>query len=138
MQVKFKKLHPNAVIPKYAKSGDAGLDMTATSRTFEGGQWVYGTGLAVEIPEGYVGYVFPRSSIYKSGLHLSNAVGVVDAGYRGEVRARFYDTGTGIAYSVGDRVCQMVIMPFPKIEPVEAAELSDSERGTDGWGSSGR
>jgi dUTP pyrophosphatase len=138
MQVRFKKLHPNAVIPKYSKPGDAGLDLVATTRVLDGDQWVYGTGLAVEVPEGYVGYVFPRSSIYKSGLSLTNAVGVVDSGYRGEVKARFYDTGSGKAYEVGDRVCQLVIMPYPHIEPVEATELSETVRGVNGWGSSGR
>ena len=138
MQVRFKKLHPDAVIPQYAKPGDAGLDLTAVSCRFENDQVIYGTGLAVEIPDGYVGLIFPRSSVYKTGLVLSNCVGVADSGYRGELGARFYTAGYGMDYGPGDRICQLVILPYPQIEPVEAEELSSTERGTGGWGSSGR
>ena len=89
MQVKIKKLSPQAVIPTYAKEGDAGIDLVATSIKFDGTQITYGTGLAMEIPEGFVGLVFPRSSIRKTDLSLSNSVGVIDSGYRGEIQATF-------------------------------------------------
>src|SRR5690606_10497369 len=90
MKVKIKRLHPQAVIPSYAKPGDAGMDLTATSKSYdENGNVVYGTGLAFEIPEGYVGLLFPRSSNSKTDLILSNSVGVLDSGYRGEVMFKF-------------------------------------------------
>ena len=160
MEVKIKKLHPDAIIPKYAKPGDAGLDLTATSMEYdEYGNICYGTGLAFEIPEGYVGLVFPRSSIYKEQLLLSNAVGVIDSGYRGEVSFKFKPSmaldnrqcvktdkdrlwsvairQNGI-YKVGDRIGQIIILPYSQIEFVEVDELSETERGTEGYGSSGK
>lgn len=156
MKVKIKKLHPDAVIPAYAKAGDAGMDLTAVSRKVdEYGNICYGTGLAFEIPEGYVGLIFPRSSNCKKGIILTNCVGVVDSGYRGEVSLKFrplinrakecYDDGTVVyqygtfkdVYKVGERVGQIIIMPFPQIEFEEVEELSETERGTKGYGSSG-
>lgn len=157
MEVKIKKTHPNSVIPKYSKPGDAGLDLTAVSINIdEYGNICYGTGLAFEIPEGYVGLIFHRSSNYKKGLILSNAVGVIDSSYRGEVSFKFrplmdratelYTDGTyeyeirtlRDTYKVGDRIGQIIIMPYPKIEFVEVEELSETERGASGYGSSGR
>lgn len=139
MRVNVKKLHPNAVIPSYAKESDAGLDLTATSIMHETDtQIVYGTGLAFEIPDGFVGLVFPRSSIRKQGLIMANSVGVIDAGYRGEVAVTFLKTGDGPLYNTGDRVAQIVILAHPQITLVETDELSDSERGTGGHGSSGK
>lgn len=149
MNVKIKKLHPDAVIPKYAKAGDAGMDLTAVSRYEDcDGNMVYGTGLAFEIPEGYVGLVFPRSSISGRGVSLANAVGVIDSGYRGEVTAKFkptlqYYKGETVfsefyEYNVGDRIAQIIILPYPQITFVEADELSETERGTGGYGSSGK
>lgn len=160
MRVKIKKTHPDAVIPKYAKVGDAGLDLTATSMYYdEYGNICYGTGLAFEIPEGYVGLIFPRSSICKEQLLLSNAVGVIDSGYRGEVSFKFKPSMAldnrqcvkadaknlwSIAvrqndiYKVGDRIGQMIIMPYPSIEFEEVEELSETERGKGGYGSSGK
>lgn len=152
MQVKVKKLVKDAVVPKYAKAGDAGLDLTATSIKREGGKVVYGTGLAFEIPDGYVGLVFPRSSIHKSDLRLTNCVGVIDSGYRGEVMAVFddkafapvrTDNGNQIAvlgnsFNVGDRIAQLIIIPYPQITLEEVEELTSSERGTGGFGSSGK
>lgn len=145
MNVKFAKLHPDAVIPSYAKQGDAGLDLTAIGmeykRTDKIDFYEYDFGLAVEIPPGFVGLVFPRSSITKTDLFLSNAVGVIDSGYRGKLTARFRKTtGSPHTYSVGDRVCQMVIIPYPSIEVEEVPyeDLSKTERGTGGFGSSGR
>lgn len=139
MRVNVKKLHPEAVIPVYAKESDAGLDLTATSIMHETDTHiVYGTGLAFEIPDGFVGLVFPRSSIRKQGLLMANSVGVVDAGYRGEVQVTFIKTGTGPAYYTGDRVAQIIIIPHPQITLVPVDELSESERGTGGHGSSGK
>lgn len=90
MKVKIKKLNQNAVIPKYAQDGDAGLDLTAVSMKYdEHGNIVYGTGLSIEIPDGYVGYIYPRSSISKFDLLLANSVGVIDSNYRGEIIFKF-------------------------------------------------
>lgn len=136
MEVKVKKLRENAVIPSYARLGDAGLDLTATSKSEDGCIVTYGTGLAFEIPEGYVGLVFPRSSVYKTSMMMTNCVGVVDSGYRGEVMVKF--TAGVHEYEVGDRVAQLIIMPYPKIELVEADELSETERGAGGYGHTGR
>lgn len=141
LKVKFKKLNPNAELPEYAKKGDAGLDLKATSEEYskELECYVYGTGLAVEIPEGYVGLIFPRSSIRKYSLSLTNCVGVIDSGYRGEIMAtfRYQSSGTEEIYKVGDKICQLIIMPYPLIKPIEATELSETERGESGHGSSG-
>lgn len=154
LKVKIKKLHPDAVIPRYAKPGDAGLDLTAVSRTFDAdGNVVYGTGLAFEIPEGYVGLVFPRSSLSKKDIALSNAVGVIDSGYRGEVTAKFKPTNYfncyegcgrivecphyGSIYGIGERIAQMIILPYPQIEFEEVDELSQTERADGGYGSTG-
>ena len=128
LQVNFKKLHPNSISPCYAKQGDAGMDLTATEIiSNEPFQIVYGTGIAVEIPEGHVGLVFPRSSIRKYDLSLTNSVGVIDSGYRGEIQVTFRKE-KGVAskiYEVGDRVCQIMIIPFPAVNFTETNELSD-------------
>lgn len=138
MQVKIKKLNENAIIPKYAKHGDAGLDLTATrviSNTTFGVS--YGTDLAIEIPEGFVGLIFPRSSITKYELALSNSVGVIDSGYRGEIKVVFNKLNKldSIKYKVGDRICQLIIIPYPQIEFIEADSLSETLRGEGGFGS---
>ena len=170
MKVKIKKLHPDAVIPAYAKTGDAGMDLTAVSMQIDVyGNICYGTGLAFEIPEGYVGLVFPRSSNHKKGVILTNCVGVIDSGYRGEVSFKFrplifmadevrsageYEnmgipagsedwfglrpSDIDTTYKVGDRVGQIIIMPFPQIEFEEVEELDDTVRGAGGFGSTGR
>ena len=142
LEVKFKKLVPEAKIPAYAKPGDAGLDLTATSKHWSDDFkcFVYGTGLAVEIPEGYVGLIFPRSSVRKYCLSLTNCVGVIDSGYRGEIMCTFrpQSKGTTEVYNKGDKVCQLIIMPYPQVMPVEATELSETERGESGHGSTGR
>lgn len=143
MKVKIKKLHPNAVVPSYAKHGDAGLDLTAISKEFicdpkriTEDFFEFDTGLAFEIPEGYVGLVFPRSSISKKGMRLCNAVGVIDSSFRGSVRLRFKGNILN-TYEIGDRVGQLIIMPYPEIELEEVEELSDTNRGSLGFGSSG-
>lgn len=186
MKIKFKKLTPNAVIPTKAHVTDAGLDLVATSRVFdEHGCVVYGTGIAVEIPKGYAGLVFPRSSNAKKDLIMSNSVGIIDSGYRGEITAKFRpallfvdkdgigrnindylgtatedlstqevtfhgrnenypDVGIGYkpfpprCYEVGERMAQLVIIPYPEVEFEETVTLSDSDRGTGGYGSTGK
>ena len=140
MQVKFKKLHKKSVIPSYATAGDAGLDMVAVDLLDTVEQVVYMTGIAVEIPEGHVGLLFPRSSIRKYQLSLSNSVGVIDSGYRGEIQFTFNKTAgpASYKYKIGERVGQLVIIPYPIIEVEEVTELSDSERGTGGFGSTGK
>ena len=179
MQVKIKRLHKDAVIPYYSKKGDAGLDLTAINKYYdEYGNVHYDTGLAFEIPEGFVGLLFPRSSNAKKDLLLSNSVGVVDSNFRGSVSLKFKPSAVlyskGVAeypslgnmshnfdsvrlpespeeivknglvgvdfqeYEVGDRVGQLIILPYPKIELVEVDELSDTERGSGGYGSSGK
>lgn len=206
MKIKFVKLHENAVMPTKAHATDAGFDLTATSRYFdEHGALVLGTGIAVEIPEGYVGLAFPRSSLSKIDLTMANAVGVIDAGYRGEIKFKFKpsllyvdneacyekrkgehaedycgsiqtdpdvqsvsahgldatffgtlhhnlsgraatrkpDGGLSVTlnsrlYHVGDRIAQLIIMPIPDIEFEEVETLSDGERGTNGYGSTGK
>lgn len=138
MKVRFKKITPSAVIPTKAHPSDAGFDLTATSMREDGDVVVYGTGLAMEIPFGHVGLVFPRSSVYKKDLMLTNSVGVVDSGYRGEVLVKFRKTSDGGKYEVGDRIAQLIIIPYPAIEFEEAEELTSSDRGEGGFGSSGK
>ena len=141
MQVRIKKLNENAVIPKYAKDGDAGLDLVATSIVSEEAfQITYGLGVAMEIPYGFVGLVFPRSSIRKYDLSLTNCVGVIDSGYRGELQATFRKE-RGVAskkYEIGDKICQIIIIPYPPIEFNEVDELTNTERGEGGFGSTGK
>ena len=144
MQVKIKKLSPNVVIPTYAKDGDAGMDLIATSIVSDTlDQITYGLGISLEIPEGFVGLVFPRSSIRKTNLQLSNSVGVIDSGYRGELQATFnkiqgVTEGVRERYLIGDRVCQIMIIPHPPIEFEEVNELTNTERGEGGFGSTGK
>ncbi len=151
MKIRFKKLRKDAVIPLRAHTTDAGFDLVATSCNKDNnGNIVYGIGIAVEIPEGYVGLVFPRSSIANKHLQLTNAVGVIDAGYRGEIKAKFkpvcaYNDYNSFVrprgfhtYEVGERIAQLIIMPIPNIEFEEAEELSDSGRGIGGYGSTGK
>ena len=146
MKVRIKKLHEDAVIPAYAKEGDAGLDFTAVEMSKDNvGNITYHTGLAVEIPQGYVGLLFPRSSISKKQQFLTNCVGVIDSGYRGEIMAKFkpvmgtYDTILELfesnEYQIGDKIVQLIILPYPQIEFEEVAELSETERGYGGFGS---
>ena len=143
MKVRIKKLNENAVIPTYAKDGDAGMDLVATSIiSTTSTQITYGIGLALEIPKGFVGLIFPRSSVRKTRLMLSNCVGVIDSGYRGELQATFnkvnHDSVSENDYKVGDRIAQIMIIPHPSIEFEEADELSDTERGHGGFGSTGK
>jgi dUTP pyrophosphatase len=140
MKINIKKMHPEAVIPQYAKEGDAGCDLVAVSKTETDLYIEYDTGIAFEIPEGYVGLVFPRSSISKYHLDLANSVGVIDSGFRGSVTARFKKTSNTAyqtTYNVGDKVCQIIVLPYPKVEFLETAELTKTVRGSGGYGSTG-
>lgn len=140
MEVKVKKLSPNAVMPSYSKDGDAGMDLTITSQisntTFDVS---YGFGLAMEIPKGFVGLVFPRSSIRDTDLLLTNSVGVIDSGYRGEIQATFRKTNglDSLKYNIGDRGAQIIILPYPKITFINSDSLSETDRGEGGYGSTG-
>lgn len=140
VKVKFKKLNDKAVLPSYATPGDAGADLVATSKEFDQvtSCIVMGTGLALEIPDGYVGLLFPRSSIYKTPFMLANAVGVLDSQFRGEIKAIFRPVDNPKKnYEIGDRVVQLVVMPISQVEFEEVSELSDTQRGTGGFGSTG-
>ena len=138
MKVHFKKLVQEAQTPKFGKPGDAGADLVATSMSNHDDHLVYGVGLAVEIPEGMVGLVFPRSSIRQTDLFMANSVGVIDSGYRGEIFITFnIKKGATRWYQVGDRIAQLVIMPVPLVKYVEVDELSETERGIAGHGSTG-
>ncbi len=140
MKIQFKKLVPTAQKPKFGKPGDAGADLVATSVKLEYNQVIYGTGIAVEIPEGMVGLVFPRSSVRNYDLSMANSVGVIDSGYRGEIMVTFNlkkPADIQEIYVEGDRIAQLVIMPVPLIQYKEVDELSETQRGTDGHGSTG-
>lgn len=147
MKLKVKKLEDKAVLPMRAHDYDAGMDLTAVKITTELSEdnrlvLVYHTGIAVEIPKGYVGLLFPRSSIFKKSLALTNCVGVIDAGYRGEIIAKF-NTNTNVVpaiYREGERIVQLVIVEIPSVEIEEVAELTPSEDGRNegGYGSSDR
>jgi dUTP pyrophosphatase len=145
MKVRFKKLSLKAVTPSYAMPGDAGLDLTAIQYTVdpEHNFINYYTGLAVEIPQGYVGLLFPRSSVSKTDLSLANSVGVIDSGYRGEIIFRYkFKRNEHFAsmrrFKEGDRVGQLLIIPYPIIELEEVAELSSTERDNGGFGSTNK
>lgn len=170
MKVRIKKIHPNAIIPTYSKPGDAGMDLVAVERYYdEYGNVHYNTGISIEIPEGYVGLIFPRSSLSKKALSLANSVGVIDSGYRGEIMFKFKFTGLvynnfeeavvenelneddhyidfpdvnkeleNYHYNVGDRIGQLIIIPYPKIEFEEVQDLSETERDSGGFGSTGK
>lgn len=171
MKVAIKKLRPKAVIPAYSTEGAAGMDLTAVSVEFDKyGNKVYHTGLAFEIPKGYAGFIFPRSSNAKTSLWLTNSVGVIDSDYRGEVTMKYKSSlrvittlkiwfkllfrkkkglseedGVDVTniwdnddYKAGDRVGQIVILPYPQIEFIETDVLSETQRGAGGYGSTGR
>ena len=139
MKVKIKKLSPDAKIPKYAKPGDACMDLYAVSYEQDGNaNHVYNTGIAIELPENHVALIFPRSSISKTQHTLRNAVGVIDSGYRGPIILKFWGSHSGHGnYLAGDRIAQMMILPYPVIEFEEVDQLSDSDRGSGGFGSTG-
>lgn len=146
IKLKVKKLIEQATLPTYAKQGDACFDLVATSRKWDKNYLEYGTGLAMEIPEGHVGLIYPRSSITERGLMLKNSVGVIDSGYRGEVKFRFTRINMDSEsskdlnhyYEIGERIGQMMILPIPTIYLELVDELSNTERGDGGYGSTGK
>ena len=141
MDVRYKILCDGAQAPFKAHRTDAGFDLTAVSVEEDRKRNIvtYHTGIAVEIPEGYVGLLFPRSSVFKHQLQLANSVGVIDSGYRGEITLKFRICQPHISrYSVGDRIGQIIIIPYPEVVVSEHDELGGSDRGEGGFGSSGR
>jgi dUTP pyrophosphatase len=140
LHVKCKRLTENAIIPTYAKDGDAGLDLTVTTISSNTTSDVtYKFGISIEIPNGYVGLLFPRSSVRKFELFLTNCVGVIDSGYRGEIEATFKKTNglDSHSYKVGERAVQLIILPYPQVKMVESDELSTTDRGDGSYGSTG-
>ena len=140
LEIKFKKLVETAKMPTKAHPTDAGADLTAVSREWneELKCWIYGTGIATEIPEGYVGLVFPRSSIRKYTLAQCNAVGVIDSSYRGEIMVSYKLTSdVEKIYNIGDKIAQFIILPYPEVSYKEVETLSETDRGENGHGSSG-
>jgi dUTP pyrophosphatase len=143
VQIPVAKLKPEAVLPTRAHAGDAGLDLYACEAAHlgPGERWGVGTGVAIEIPAGHAGLVLPRSGLAREhGITLVNSPGLIDAGYRGELRVLLLNADPAEVFRVepGDRIAQLVITPIALPEPVEAEELSDSSRGQGGFGSSGR
>ena len=141
MEVAFRRLRDDAVVPVRAYDGDAGLDLASCERVVlpAGGRMTVGTGLAVAIPEGYAGFVQPRSGLAaRHGITIINTPGLVDSGYRGEVRVVLLNTDTRETFVVepGMRIAQLVVVPVASVEPVEVDELPESERGVRGFGSS--
>ena len=141
IELPVRRLREDAVVPERAYAGDAGLDLAACDR-FElgpGERAVVGTGLAVAIPDGHAGFVQPRSGLAaRHGLSVVNAPGLIDSGYRGEIRVVLLNTDLRDAFVVepGMRIAQLVVLPVPELELVETDELPESERGVRGFGSS--
>ncbi len=143
MELRFSKLLDGAILPTRAHEGDAGLDLYAAEAAHigPGERWGVGTGVAVEIPAGHAGLVLPRSGIARDhGISLVNSPGLIDSGYRGELRVLLLNTDPAETFRVaaGDRIAQLVISPIALPEPVEAPELAESARAGGGFGSSGR
>jgi dUTP pyrophosphatase len=143
IELAVQRLRDDAVVPERAYAGDAGLDLAACERheLGPGERAVVGTGLAVAIPEGYAGFVQPRSGLAaKHGVSVVNAPGLVDSGYRGELRVVLLNTDLAEPFVVepGMRIAQLVVLPVPEVELAEVEELPESERGVRGFGSSTR
>jgi dUTP pyrophosphatase len=141
IELPIQRLRPDAVVPARAYSGDAGLDLSSCERVelAPGERALVPTGLAVAIPEGYAGFVQPRSGLAaKHGISIVNTPGLVDSGYRGELLVNLVNTDPRDAFVVepGMRIAQLVILPIPELELVEVDELPESERGVRGFGSS--
>jgi dUTP pyrophosphatase len=142
MEIRFLRLSEQAMVPSRAHEGDAGLDLSAAEEAAigPGERAQVGTGLAVEIPEGWAGLVLPRSGLaLRSGIALVNAPGLIDPGYRGEIRVLLLNTDKASPFevAVGDRIAQLVLTPVSTAEPVEGPQLGETARGTAGFGSSG-
>ncbi|MGV1050124.1 MAG: dUTP diphosphatase [Solirubrobacterales bacterium] len=143
MELLVTKLKDGAVLPSRAHEGDAGLDLYACEAAHigPGERWSVGTGIAVQVPDDHAGLVLPRSGIAREhGITLVNSPGLIDCGYRGEVRVLLLNTDPAEIFRVeaGDRIAQLVLTPVLVADPVEVAELSASARGEGGFGSSGR
>lgn len=140
MDIKIKKLHKNAKMPYRANPTDAGADLVAVSKEYNmEGTITYGIGLSFEIPKGYCGLLVPRSSCSKMNLHMPNSVGIIDSDYRGEVKAVYRMTAeNSLVYQIGDRVAQLLIVPIELATFTEVDELSETERGIGGFGSTGK
>ena len=140
IDVKIRKVHPDAVIPFRAHATDAGMDVTAISMEMTEDYVEYDTGLQFQLPEGYAMLIFPRSSNSKKDLLLCNSVGILDAGYTGNLKLRFKLTTEGYTekiYNPGDKVGQIMIIPYPEINFIEAEVFNETERGNGGFGSTG-
>ena len=138
--INIKKTNELAIIPKYAHRTDAGMDLVAVSMNETDKYIECDTGLAIEIPKGYVGLVFPRSSVCKLDLVQANSVGVIDSSYRNSIKVRFKklkDNGVCV-YVPGEKIAQLIILPYPMIGFNEVEKLSDSDRGLGGFGSTGK
>jgi dUTP diphosphatase len=143
VELHVRRLSDAATLPTRAHEGDAGLDLYAAEPAIlaPGERISVGTGVAIEIPEGHAGLVLPRSGLAaRHGIALVNAPGLIDSGYRGELRVLLLNTDRAETFEIGagDRVAQLLITPFAEVEPVESGELAASTRGEDGFGSSGR
>jgi dUTP pyrophosphatase len=143
VELPIARLNDDAVLPSQAHEGDAGLDLHACEAAHigPGERWSVGTGIAVEIPGGHAGLVLPRSGLAKKhGISLVNSPGLIDSGYRGEIRVLLLNTDPADIFRVepGDRIAQLVIAPITLARPVEATALTDSTRSDRGFGSSGR
>lgn len=141
-ELKVQRISPDATLPERAREGDAGLDLCAAEAAHigPGERWKVATGLAIEVPEGHAGLVLPRSGLAaRHGISLVNAPGLIDSGYRGEVAVLLLNNDPAEIFRVekGDRIAQLVIVPIASPDPVEVEELSETERGTGGFGSSG-
>ena len=140
INVKIKKLHPDAIMPTYGSDGAACFDLNCIGGAYVDSYYVFDTGLAFEIPEGHVMLVFSRSGHgFNNDTRLANCVGVIDHDYRGEVKVKLRCDSLrgGLAVKRGDRIAQAMIIPYPKVGFVWADELSDTDRGAGGFGSTG-
>jgi dUTP pyrophosphatase len=143
IELPIRRLREDAVLPERAYAGDAGLDLAACERheLGPGERALVGTGLAVAIPEGYAGFVQPRSGLAaRHGISVVNSPGLVDSGYRGEIRVVLLNTDAAEPFVVepGMRIAQLVVLAVPELEPIVVEELPESERGVRGFGSSSR
>lgn len=141
MIVDIELVHPNAVIPTYSHSSDGALDITAVSVEQKENLLIYDSGIAVSIPDGYVGLLFPRSSIIKQNQRLSNSVGVIDSSFRGTIKIVFDCINNSDIinyYKSGDRIGQLMIIPRPSITFRKVEKLNCTSRGTGGFGSTGQ
>jgi dUTP pyrophosphatase len=143
MELPVKKLNDEARLPERAHDGDAGLDICASEAAHigPGERWSVGTGIAIEVPDGHAGLVLPRSGLARQhGIALVNSPGLIDSGYRGEVRVLLLNTDPADTFRVtaGDRIAQLVIAPIAVVAVVESDALSETARGDGGFGSSGR